>query len=74
MRLTETELARLHKYTETDPIGRGATAYAETSPASKLGLDAVGTAEVIQGLDTEKIELFPEISIGDAPGPKGKKG
>ena len=37
-------------------------------------MDAVGTAEVIQGLDTEKIELFPEISIGDAPGPKGKKG
>lgn len=31
----------LHKYTETDPIGRGATAYAATSPASKLGMEAV---------------------------------
>jgi UDP-glucuronate 4-epimerase len=30
-----------HPYTETDPIGRGATAYAPTSPASKLGLEAV---------------------------------
>ncbi len=30
-----------HAYTETDPIGRGATAYAPTSPASKLGLEAV---------------------------------
>lgn len=30
-----------HAYTETDPIGRGATAYAATSPASKLGLEAV---------------------------------
>ncbi len=30
-----------HPYTETDPIGRAATAYAPTSPASKLGLEAV---------------------------------
>jgi nucleoside-diphosphate-sugar epimerase len=30
-----------HAYTETDPIGRGATAYAPTSPASKLGVEAV---------------------------------
>ncbi len=30
-----------HAYTETDPIGRGSTAYAPTSPASKLGLEAV---------------------------------
>lgn len=30
-----------HPYTETDPIGRGATAYAPTSPASKLGVEAV---------------------------------
>lgn len=30
-----------HEYSETDPIGRGATAYAETSPACKLGLEAV---------------------------------
>jgi UDP-glucuronate 4-epimerase len=30
-----------HRYTETDPIGRGATAYAQTSPATKLGLEAV---------------------------------
>ena len=30
-----------HAYTETDPIGRAATAYAPTSPASKLGLEAV---------------------------------
>lgn len=37
-------------------------------------MDAVGTAEIVQGLDTEKIELFPEISIGDAPGSKGGKG
>jgi biopolymer transport protein ExbD len=29
-------------------------------------MDAVGTAEVIEGLDSRKIELFPEISIGDA--------
>ena len=35
-------------------------------------MDAIGTAEVIQGLSTQKIELFPQISIGDAPG--GKKG
>lgn len=31
----------LHRFTETDPIGRGATAYAQTSPATKLGLEAV---------------------------------
>ena len=30
-----------HAYTETDPVGRAATAYAPTSPASKLGLEAV---------------------------------
>lgn len=30
-----------HAYTETDPIGRGATAYAETSPVCKVGLEAV---------------------------------
>jgi nucleoside-diphosphate-sugar epimerase len=30
-----------HKYVESDPIGRGATAYAPTSPACKLGLEAV---------------------------------
>ena len=30
-----------HAYSEIDPIGRGATAYAPTSPASKLGLEAV---------------------------------
>jgi nucleoside-diphosphate-sugar epimerase len=30
-----------HAYSETDPVGRGATAYAPTSPASKLGVEAV---------------------------------
>ena len=30
-----------HTYTESDPIGRGATAYTPTSPASKLGIEAV---------------------------------
>lgn len=30
-----------HAYSEDDPIGRGATAYAATSPASKLGVEAV---------------------------------
>jgi nucleoside-diphosphate-sugar epimerase len=30
-----------HAYRETDPIGRGSTAYAATSPASKLGLESV---------------------------------
>lgn len=30
-----------HAYSETDPIGRGATAYAETSPVCKVGLEAV---------------------------------
>jgi len=30
-----------HAYTETDPIGRAATAYAPTSPASKAGIEAV---------------------------------
>jgi nucleoside-diphosphate-sugar epimerase len=30
-----------HAYTETDPIGRGSTAYAPTSPASKMGVEAV---------------------------------
>jgi len=37
-------------------------------------MDAVGTAEVIQGLKAEKIEMFPEISIGDAPGSRQGKG
>jgi UDP-glucuronate 4-epimerase len=31
----------MHLYAEHDPIGRGATAYAQTSPATKLGLEAV---------------------------------
>jgi UDP-glucuronate 4-epimerase len=31
----------MHLYRERDPIGRGATAYAQTSPATKLGLEAV---------------------------------
>jgi len=30
-----------HAYTEDDPIGRGATAYAPTSPACKLGVESV---------------------------------
>jgi nucleoside-diphosphate-sugar epimerase len=30
-----------HLYTETDPLGRGATAYAETSPTCKVGMEAV---------------------------------
>jgi len=30
-----------HPYAETDPVGRGATPYAATSPATKLGLEAV---------------------------------
>lgn len=30
-----------HRYSETDPIGRGATAYAPTSPACKSGIEAV---------------------------------
>ena len=30
-----------HAYTETDAIGRGATAYAPTSPASKMGVESV---------------------------------
>jgi nucleoside-diphosphate-sugar epimerase len=30
-----------HAYREDDPIGRGATAYAATSPASKLGIESV---------------------------------
>ena len=30
-----------HPYAETDPVGRGATAYAPTSPACKLGLESV---------------------------------
>ena len=30
-----------HRYAETDPVGRGATAYAATSPATKLGMEAV---------------------------------
>jgi nucleoside-diphosphate-sugar epimerase len=30
-----------HAYAETDPVGRGATVYAPTSPASKLGVEAV---------------------------------
>jgi len=31
----------MHMYTETDPIGRGVTPYAATSPASKVGVEAV---------------------------------
>jgi nucleoside-diphosphate-sugar epimerase len=30
-----------HEYTETDPVGRAATPFAPTSPACKLGLEAV---------------------------------
>ena len=30
-----------HAYVEDDPVGRGATAYAPTSPACKLGVEAV---------------------------------
>ena len=30
-----------HLYSESDPIGRGATSYAPTSPASKAGIEAV---------------------------------
>ncbi len=30
-----------HRFSETDPIGRAFTAYAPTSPASKLGLESV---------------------------------
>jgi nucleoside-diphosphate-sugar epimerase len=30
-----------HRFDEFDPIGRGATAYAATSPATKLGMEAV---------------------------------
>jgi nucleoside-diphosphate-sugar epimerase len=30
-----------HLYVETDPVGRGATAYAATSPATKLGVESV---------------------------------
>ncbi len=30
-----------HLFTETDPIGRAATAYAPTSPAAKLGVESV---------------------------------
>jgi UDP-glucuronate 4-epimerase len=30
-----------HAYSETDPVGRAATAYAPTSPACKLGLESV---------------------------------
>jgi len=30
-----------HAYEESDPVGRGATPYAATSPATKLGLEAV---------------------------------
>jgi nucleoside-diphosphate-sugar epimerase len=31
----------LHAYRETDPIGRGVTPYAATSPATKVGVEAV---------------------------------
>ena len=38
-------------------------------------MDAIGTAEVIQGLSVQKLELFPQISIGDAPsGGKRRRG
>jgi nucleoside-diphosphate-sugar epimerase len=30
-----------HRYVETDPVGRAFTAYAQTSPACKLGLESV---------------------------------
>lgn len=30
-----------HRYSEPDPLGRGATAYAETSPTCKVGMEAV---------------------------------
>jgi biopolymer transport protein ExbD len=36
-------------------------------------MDAIGTAEIIQGLDIQRIELFPQISIGDAPSSKRRK-
>ncbi len=36
-------------------------------------MDAIGSAEVIQGLDVQRIELFPKISIGDAPSRKRRK-
>lgn len=36
-------------------------------------MDAIGTAEIIQGLDVQRIELFPQISIGDAPSSKRRK-
>jgi len=36
-------------------------------------MDAIGTAEVVQGLSVQKVVLFPEISIGDAPTGKGRK-
>jgi len=32
----------LHLYNEADPIGRAATPYAPTSPATKVGMEAVG--------------------------------
>jgi hypothetical protein len=34
-------------------------------------MDVVGSGEIVQGLSVQKMELFPEISIGDAPGSKG---
>ena len=39
-------------------------------------MDGIGTAEIIRGLTVQKLELFPQISIGDAPssGRKGRKG
>ncbi len=36
-------------------------------------MDAIGTAEIIQGLDVQRIELFPQISIGDAPSRNRRK-
>ena len=30
-------------------------------------MDAVRSAEVVEGLSTQTVELFPDISIGDAP-------
>jgi nucleoside-diphosphate-sugar epimerase len=41
MGIYSTHADPLHPYNERDPIGRGATAYAQTSPATKLGLEAV---------------------------------
>jgi biopolymer transport protein ExbD len=36
-------------------------------------MDAVGSAEVVQGLAVQHVELFPHISIGDAPVRSGRR-